>query len=407
MTAWTKYFLLSTILLAGCKKPIDPVQPIIPVCRTEPGGPVSSTTVWNLLPAISTEQPIFKEAEKLYRKVFSSGNYTDVVTKKQYLYTVVADGAENLQFPTDVAQNPIRPNELWVTNYGESFKRDYFSKKGNTLTVFNPAQPSQFSVIRKDKSIFTGHFFSFPTSIAFNRDGYWASTSHKNNNGNNGPTFWTSDFAIYADSAKYTLNGSHSSMLHESPISLGIAADENGTFWVLDGTTGDVVSYNFGKGHYPGGDDHSDAVIRRYSLPGRISPIMGIPSHVCYDLTSKWLYVVDARQQRIVRLKTNSGQKVSGKTGDDKAKEYSIMSSLSEVFLENMPLELACGIDIDGANLYVSDYETGRIGIFSLSTKILIGTIDTKNPGIAGLMVLNGSLWFVNSLQNQLIKIEL
>ncbi len=407
MTIWDKFFVVGILLLGSCKKSTDPVQPVIPICHTETGGTSSTPIVWNALPVIPTNQPIFKETEKLYRKSFSAGSYTDGLTQKQYPYTVVADATDKLQFPTDIAQNPVRPNELWVSNYGEVFNGGTFSRKGFTLTVFNPAQANQFSVVRKDKSLATGHFFSFPTSIAFNRDGYWANTSYANNNGNNGPTFWTSDFAVYADSVTYAANGSHNSMLHESLISLGIAADENNTFWVLDGSTGDVVSYNFGKGHYPGGEDHTDGIIRRYGLSEKISPVAGIPSHVCYDPSSKWLYIVDARQQRIIRLKTDSGKPAGGRQGIDNAKEYSTMLATSEVFIDKLPLEVPCGIDTDGTTLYVSDYETGRIGVFDLAKKARIGTIDTKSRGIAGVLLLGNALWFVNSLTHQLIKIAL
>ena len=47
---------------------------------------------------------------------------------------------------------------------------------------------------------------------------------------------------------------------------------------------------------------------------------------------------------------------------------------------------------IPGTTLYVSDYETGRIGVFDLAKKTRIGTIDTKSRGIAGILLTDKAL---------------
>lgn len=404
---WGGLFVLLA-LLAGCKKQADPVTPTIPICHAESTDPGSSTIIWTGLPIIPTTQPVFKETEKVYRTNFATGTYSDSLSVKTYQFTVVANASDNLHFPTDLDLNPLRPNELWITNYGEAYKNGQYSNKAYTITVFNPGSNAQFAVQRKDKEKFTRHFFSYPTSLAFNKDGYWANSSFFNNNGNNGPTLWTSDFSIYADSIKYTLNGSHNSMLHESFTSLGIAADETNTFWTLDGTTGDVVSYNFGKGHYPGGDDHTDGTIRRYSLPNTIKPVDGLPSHVCYNTQTGDLYVVDALRRQIVRLNTRNGTISRTKQGIDNPKEYSIMTAQSDVLVNNLPLRMPCGIDTDGNRLYISDYETGRIAVLELKTGQVLSTIETKSRGIMGLYIDKaGHLWYVNQLTNELVKIDL
>lgn len=397
-----------TFILPACKKQADPVNPVIPICHAEPTGPGSNTIVWTGLPAISTAQPQFREAEKIYRTNFSTGLFHDSLSTRQYRYTVVANAADNLRFPTDLDVNPIRPNELWVANYGEVYQKNQSSRRSFTVTVFNPNQGTQYSVRRKDKDIFSNHFFSYPTSLVFDKDGYWANTSFFNNNGNNGPTLWTSDFSIYADSMKYTNNGSHNSMLHESFTSLGIAVDPTNTFWILDGSSGDVVSYNFGKGHYPGGDDHTDGTIRRYALPDPVKPVDGLPSHVCYNASTGELYVVDVSRRRIVRPNTRTATVASSRRGIDNPKEYSLMTAQSDVLLDNLPLKTPCGIDTDGTRLYVSDYEMGRITVFDLSSKQVISIIETANRGVAGLLLdQNAHLWYVNQLTNELVKIEL
>lgn len=403
-----KLLVLTALLLVGCKKEPDPAPPVIPVCHSEPGGSSSAPIDWPGLPAISTVQPVFRDGEKTYKTGFRTGLYADGVATKQYRFTVVADASDGLRLPTDLDMNPIRPDELWISNYGEPFRAGHYSAKAYTVTVFNPGKGTQFAVRRKDKDIFTGHFFSYPTALAFNKDGYWANASFFNNNGNNGPTFWTSDFSVYADSVKYATNGSHNSMLHESFTSLGIAADENHTFWVLDGTTGDVVSYNFGKGHYPGGEDHTAGVIRRYPLTDVVKPVDGIPSHVSYEPSTKWLYVVDSYKRRIIRLKTTSGTVSGTKKGVDNAKEYSVMTAQSEILLDNLPLKIPCGIDTDGTQLYVSDYETGQIAVFDLATKKLVNTIETNAKGVTGVLLdKNARLWYVNQLTNELVRIDL
>ncbi len=402
--AWV---LLSLLIINACKKEDNPVTPVIPLCSGSGIGTSIVDPNWIALPTIPTTTPAFADSEKIKRSSFTTGMYNDGVASTTHSFTVVANAMDKILYPTDLDINPVRPDELWVTNFGEPYQTDMFSRKSFTVTLFTPGKNSQFSIVRKDKAIISGHFFSYPTSMAFNKDGYWASTSLLNNNGFNGPTLWSSDFAVYGDSLKYKTNGSHSSMLHESRSSLGIASDENNTFWIVDGTAGDIVSYNFGKGHFPGGEDHTDGVVRRYELPVRIQPIAGLPNHISYDLITNWLYVLDPGKRSVLRLKTTGGTKTTSLSSKDAAKEYLQMTAPSEVFLVEMPLQSPCGIDTDGTRLYISDYESGAIAIYELTTKQLVGMIQTGSKGVMGIRLDKGNIWYVNHLKNELVKVML
>ena len=68
-------------------------------------------------------------------------------------------------------------------------------------------------------------------------------------------------------------------MNHESPDGMGIAHDSGNAYWYFDGYYGELVYYDFQMDHDTGQDDHSDAIIYRYS-DIQLTRDAGIPGHM-------------------------------------------------------------------------------------------------------------------------------
>ena len=93
-------------------------------------------------------------------------------------------------------------------------------------------------------------------------------------------------------------------MNHESPDGMGIAHDSDNAYWYNDGYYGELVYYDFQEDHDTGQDDHSDAIIRRYS-DIELSRAMGIPGHMILDKQTGILYIADTGANRVLWVNTD------------------------------------------------------------------------------------------------------
>lgn len=336
-------------------------------------------------------------------------NIIDAILGSAYTVTQIANSDQDLLVPRDLDFHPdLARNELWVIN------KDTEESGGSTVKFSGLGETGGSHLMQEDPN--NWHFMSLPTGIAFANNGNFATCPgvfDANHNGGTpftGPSLWSSDPAIYAQNLFGPL-GSHLDMLHVTPNSQGIAAENWNRFWVVDGFNGDVVMHDFRGDHGPGQDYHGNAIIRRYDeVQITRDPNDHIVSHCALDKTTGWLYVVDHGGQRVYRLNINTGN-VSG-PGDygpwETYVEYSMVTGYSHEVIITSGLEQPAGIEVIGDRLLVSDHASGDIVVYDLSASTVpeIGRIITNSPGIMGITVgPDGRIWFVNASTHQLMVV--
>ncbi len=344
----------------------------------------------------------------------SSGQtFIDKYLTDPLVYTTIGTSANNLNQPKDLdfKQNS---NELWVVNYGTT-------TGGTNVIFYNAGQTNQTSQYRKDSH--TSHFMRFPPAFAFGDNGEFGNISEIQSTAGGtstfmGPALWTADTNIFARIFQnnwvsgYPL-GSHLDMLHQSPNAMGIAHDSAKIYWVFDGWNGNIVKYDFVADHSPGYDNHSAGKIYRYTGV-TVLRTPGIPSHMVMDKTTKWLYIVDGGNKRVIRIASKSGAVTSTLSPPATANEplagyYGVTGVTQQVVATYASSLQPCGIDYYNDRLIVSDYNTGDIRIYNTAaaTPTLMGTIVTGTPGIMGVKIGNdGKIWFVNNTQNTVMRID-
>lgn len=322
---------------------------------------------------------------------------------------VIADSDQDLLVPRDLDFHPESSrNELWVIN------KDTEASGGSTVTFYNAGEGSMSHEWRHDVNAW--HFMSLPTAIAMGDNNDFATSPgvfDANHNGGTpftGPTLWSADTAIYC--RFYGGLGSHLDMLHMDPQSQGIAHDFWNRYWVVDGSTGDIVMNDFRKDHGPGNDYHGNGIIRRYAdFHITKDPNDHIVSHAVMDKATGWLYVVDHGGQRVLRLNTNTGT-VSGPATEwmvEAVAEYTDVTGYDWEVIVSEGLVEPAGIELVGGHLYVSDHANGDIIVYDLSGSgaAELGRLHTGSPGLMGIAAgPDGRIWGVNATFSQLLRID-
>lgn len=330
-------------------------------------------------------------------------NKIDEFLQGEPVFTTIATAGDDLNKPNDLDFFPILgKNELWVVNERTE------TAGGSTLTIYDAGTPDQSFLPREDGNAW--HFMSLPTGIAFSDNLNFATSpgvKDANHSGGifTGPTLWSSDPDIYAQPSGG--NGSHLDMLHGSPYSMGIAAESDNAFWVFDGWNNTIVRYDFRNDHGPGHDDHSDAIVRRYSEI-KVKRDGNIPSHMVIDKSTGWLYAVDNGNNRVIRLDIHSGNVVDTlPLINEPLAEHSQMGNVTwEVIIDS--LDRPCGIEIVGNRLLVGEYNSGEIIVYNTEAGFTEeGRIATGDAGLTGIKIgPDGSIWYTNRLQNTLTRLE-
>jgi hypothetical protein len=336
-------------------------------------------------------------------------NYVDQYIAFTPIIDQVAGSAQQINDPTDLDFHPVLTNkELWVANRGTE------GSGGSTVTIYDAGDVAQTSVYKTDGNAW--HFMSLTTGIAFSLNGNFATSPgvfDANHNGApafTGPSLWSSDMAIYAQPSGG--NGSHLDMLHLSPYSQGITGEVDNVFWVFDGNSNDIVRYDFAEDHGPGADDHSDGIIRRYSDDAVAKdPASQIVSHLVLDDEKKWLYTVDHGNQRVIRIDITTGSNLGGIPAypqNEPIAEYSVITGYTQ---ETVVTGLAkpAGIDVIDDRMIVSEYQTGEIIIYDISTMpaVELHRISTGLTSVQGIKIgPNGRIWFVDGNSDGVYKIE-
>lgn len=335
---------------------------------------------------------------------FFTPNYAGLYAKKVPILNIVANSTNRLVFPQDLDFHPTRPNELWIIN------KDIEATGGSTVTITNPGTKNQSFEFRRDGNAW--HFMALPSALSFSNNGNFA-TSHNildaNHSGGTftGPTLWSSDMNIYAMPSGG--NGSHLDMLHGSPFTMGIESESDNVFWVFEGYRGQIVRYDFASDHGPGNDDHSDGKLHRYP-EAAVKRIAEVPSHLVLDKDKKWLYIVDGGNKRVLRMDINSATKDKelDLINEPLSEHWEMKGAIIEEFVApSFGLNQPCGIELKENRLFVSDYATGEIICFDISTHKEISRINTINKGIAGIKIgPDGKLWYVNALNGELRRVD-
>lgn len=323
-------------------------------------------------------------------------------------YNVIAGTAEGVSEPRDLDFDPIT-NKLWVLNKG--------NRGSDVVIITDAGMGSQSQEKRADSH--RGHFMIDATAIAFSNINTFATVQEVQNTvGNNvstfmGPTLWPADLGVFATAHQSNWDpgrplGSHFDMLHQSPYSMGIAHDFDNAFWLTDGFNGNLVMYDFVDDHGPGGDNHSDGRVHRYT-EASFTRVGDVPSHLILDKQSGWLYYCDTDGGRIMRLNTNSGSKmrdlsVPSTAGEPLAEYWEMTGVEIEVFTEG--LVRPSGIDVKNGRLFVSDYSNGQIHAYDLTTKERLASIETGETGITGIVVgTDDKIYFTNYLTDKVVKV--
>lgn len=322
--------------------------------------------------------------------------------------TVIAGNSDSVHRPNDVEFHPHadRADELWILNEGN------LNTGGSTVTLFDAGTADQEALWLRDGNAW--HFLSLPTQLSFSENGNWATgTGSQDNNQSGGsyagPSLWSSDFDIYAavgDPPTADVNGSHLDMLHGSPFSMGIANEVEHAFWVFDGYHGYLTRYDFQEPHYPGGWDHSDGIIHRYSEIEVQRDESGVPSHMVVDKDTNTLYVNDTGNQRILAVDITAGEFQGHQQGNEPLEEHGYMAGASYEVLVDQGLVTNSGIALHGHFLFVSDHGSGDIIAFHKETGEELDRIHV-GEGIRGITIgPDERLWVADYNNNRILRVD-
>ena len=354
----------------------------------------------------------------IFKTAISQSFFNKIVEAPFFILNLSGTSDDGLFKPRDLDfhTDPNRDNELWVINENSAIFDPNFG--GSTVTYYNAGLEAQWADYRKDT--FSAHFMNTASAIAFSNNGGFANTLDvQDANGNpngyfSGATLWEADTSIYARiNQEGPELGSHWDMLHQSPFSIGIAAEADNIYWLFDGFHNTIVKYDFPEphpDHEHGGEDHSDGLVYRYDEIN-VSRTEGLSSHMVIDYSNGMLYVCDTGNQRILRINTNLG--VIGESldpyGENIEGYYSMVGAEFETIIDS-GLVSPTGIDIYNEFLLVSDYATGEIIIYDISTQESIQEsfrLQTNmNNNLMSIKVgPDGTIWFVCTNSNQLYQI--
>lgn len=320
---------------------------------------------------------------------------------------VISTPADGLNFPTDCEFKP-GTDELWVTN-----REDY------SITVYNlPGTPEQESIKIQDPIENGIHFLAKPAALAFGAAGTFATAQQENgvtqpgdpaDGSFMGPTLWSSDLAEFTGG-----HWGHLDMLHNSPLSSGIAWEAENTYWVFDGTHGSLTRYKFNDDHGLGGTDHTDGEIYRY-VDGQLGYENSIPSHVALDFDYAVIYAADTANGRIVRMDpatASAGGNIEPNYDgcDMRFMDGAELITLVDGATLEVPMSKPSGLELVGDIIFVTDPFESMIYGFDREDGALIDYLDTGlSPGSLMGMAFDeaGSLYVVDALNNQLRKFSL
>ena len=316
---------------------------------------------------------------------------------------VISTVAKGLNAPTDLAFNPEAPDQLWITNHADH----------SMVIIEHMATATQSSSKQTGTGDDGQHFLAKPAALAFGAPGRLATAEDENQitqpttpGSFMGPTLWSSDVNVF--------NGgmaSHYGMLHNSPLSVGIAWDHDNVYWVFDGTHGSLTRYDFHAGHPLGGTDHSNGEVARY-VEGKVAQVAGVMSHLKVDHDTQLLYVADTGNNRIAVLDTTTGTRGAAMFPNfDGDLQYQVNGASLTTLVDGsaMGLQRPSGLALQQKVLFVTDNATSRIYAFDLQGHPLDWldlSLQVQPGGLMGLTFdAAGNLFLVDNIGNQVLEI--
>lgn len=331
------------------------------------------------------------------------------------VFTLVAGSTNSLVSPVDLDFYPnqsTRPNELWILNQGTN------NTGGSTLIVSKANSSSRTFKYVKDGN--SWHFMALASAMAFGESNFATSQdildANRQGGTYTGATLWPGDLGIYGvvgNPPTQTENGSHLSMIHQTPYGKGIAFERDNVYWVLDGYEGNIKRYDFGNPHEPGGDDHSGGGVQVYP-EFKFTRHVSLPGHIVIDRDRKYLFGCDPVGKRIFRIDITTGINSGARpkiNGENLSLGYFTFSGLSKVDTLISGLGSPIGIDVYGDRLVVTDNSTDEIIIYNISNNYKeVGRIKLKyttSPDPMGVKVgPDGKIYFVDKANKMAYMID-
>ena len=347
-------------------------------------------------------------------------NIIDTYLGQTPVITQIVNSSDQVSTPSDLDFHPdYARKELWVVNKGvpTNSAQSPTNNIGSSMVIINDAgEPTQTDVFRKDQN--AKHFMNSTTGIAFSKNGNWGNSPgvyDANFSGGTpftGPSLWSSDMAIFA--VPNGGNGSHLDMLHASSYAQGIAWEqgsaEGNVFWIFDGNNNDICRYDFVVDHGPGNSYHDDGMIYRYGQETVAKdPNNKVSSHMV--ISGDWLYVVDYGNQRIFRQDITTGTVGGAPTYGpmETLAAYNQVTGYTTEPVVSTGLVEPCGIDVIEDRMIVSDYNTGEVIIYDITSMPAteLGRITTGAQGIMGIKIGPlGKIWYVDYDANTVNRID-
>ena len=380
--------------------------PIAAACTSDPGGDETSGATAEASTEASTDAPTSAASTGTTQPEPTTGGPAHTIPEFGNSFTIIGTAADGLSAVRDLAFNPGAPDQLWTYN----------TLIHGTVIFFAPGTAEQSSEVRVDA--YGQHFMAYVSSAAFGDNGNFASCQESRDEWNvgpqaqddfMGPTLWSADLDIFAVVGQAFppaggVEGSHLDMLHQSPLCMGIAHDKDNIYWAFDGLHGNLVRYDFQSDHGPGGSDHKDGIITRYT-DATLTRVANIPGHMELDHATGMLYIADTGAGRIMRLDTSSGTNTGALSGEwDGATYTGVEGADFQVVVDG--LEQPSGLALHAGHLLVSDHATGEIVAFDLDGNEL-DRMSTPAKRIMGIEVgPAGDLWYVDAGADQVVRVD-
>jgi DNA-binding beta-propeller fold protein YncE len=316
--------------------------------------------------------------------------------------------ASGLSRPTDLDFNPDQDSQVWITN----------SATDQLTVIDNPGEDNQQVTHFKDQS---RHFLEQIVTISFSNNQTFGTCGESRNdydgfgeaNDFMGPALWPTtkeEFFQYGPDAANV----HLDMLHSSPNCMGIEAYNDGSqYFAFNGHHGVLDFYDFVQPHPDkkyGGENHMDGIKRRYSNV-KLLRVAAVPSHMHFDNESRWLYIADTGNRRILRVNVDTatkGMTLPSFPFDGNMWEYTGEVQESFIGQSGNLLQRPSGIALHDGILYVSDNQNGNIHAFDSDGNV-VRSLETGlgNGALAGITVgPDGRIYLVDMATNRILRIE-